>query len=130
MAVESHNKNSANFLRGLAKVKRNSPNSSAAGFGMTPRYANSLKALHPDFQWALRWSLKDMVIPCVSSVAVSPASNAPDDVSPDWIVLDGQQRLTTLYQVFMCKKTVETRLDTNRDKTIFPVLLPRHSEMP
>ena len=42
-----------------------------------------------------------------------------DDVSPDWLVLDGQQRLTTLYQVFMCKNAVETRLDTNRDKTIF-----------
>ena len=42
-----------------------------------------------------------------------------DDISPDWLVLDGQQRLTTLYQVFMCKKAVETRLDTSRDKTIF-----------
>ncbi len=46
-------------------------------------------------------------------------ARCPDDVSPDWLVLDGQQRLTTLYQVFRCKKAVETRLDTNRDKTIF-----------
>ena len=43
----------------------------------------------------------------------------PDDVSPDWLVLDGQQRLTTLYQVFMCKQPVETRLDVSRDKTIY-----------
>ena len=43
----------------------------------------------------------------------------PDEIAPDWLVLDGQQRLTTLYQVFMCKKPVETRLDTNKDKTIF-----------
>lgn len=42
-----------------------------------------------------------------------------DDVSPDWLVLDGQQRLTTLYQVFMLRKAVETRLDTNRDKLIY-----------
>jgi hypothetical protein len=42
-----------------------------------------------------------------------------EGISPDWLVLDGQQRLTTLYQVFMCKKAVETRLDTSRDKTIF-----------
>lgn len=41
------------------------------------------------------------------------------EISPDWLVLDGQQRLTTLYQVFMCKNAVETRLDTNKDKTIF-----------
>ena len=37
---------------------------------------------------------------------------------PDWLVLDGQQRLTTLFQVFKCKTPVITRLDTNRDKTI------------
>lgn len=37
---------------------------------------------------------------------------------PDWLVLDGQQRLTTLFQVFKSKKAVETRLDTNKDKTI------------
>ena len=42
-----------------------------------------------------------------------------DDVSPDWLVLDGQQRLTILYQVFMLRKAVETRLDTNRDKLIY-----------
>lgn len=43
-----------------------------------------------------------------------------DDVKkvPDWLVLDGQQRLTTLFQVFKCKTPVVTRLDTNKDKTI------------
>ena len=42
-----------------------------------------------------------------------------EEVAPDWLVLDGQQRLTTLFQVFMLKKAVETRLDTNRDKLIY-----------
>lgn len=37
---------------------------------------------------------------------------------PEYLVLDGQQRLTTLYQVFMSKSPVETRLDTKRSKTI------------
>ena len=37
---------------------------------------------------------------------------------PDWLVLDGQQRLTTLFQVFKCSTPVITRLDTNKDKTI------------
>ena len=40
-------------------------------------------------------------------------------VSPEWLVLDGQQRLTTLFQVFKSKKPVKTRLDTDKDKTIF-----------
>lgn len=38
--------------------------------------------------------------------------------TPEWLVLDGQQRLTTLFQVFKCKCPVVTRLDTNKDKTI------------
>lgn len=37
---------------------------------------------------------------------------------PEFLVLDRQQRLTTLYQVFMCKGPVETRLDTKRNKEI------------
>lgn len=40
------------------------------------------------------------------------------DVVPDSLVLDGQQRLTTLYQVFISQNTVKTRLDTDRDATI------------
>lgn len=40
-------------------------------------------------------------------------------VSPDFLVLDGQQRLTTLYQVFMCKKPVETCFEKNRKTTIY-----------
>lgn len=40
------------------------------------------------------------------------------DVVPDSLVLDGQQRLTTLYQVFMCEAPVTTRTDTDKEKTI------------
>lgn len=39
-------------------------------------------------------------------------------VQPDYLVLDGQQRLTTLYQVFKCKNAVETCLAINKEKTI------------
>lgn len=41
-----------------------------------------------------------------------------EDVMPEWLVLDGQQRLTTLYQVLKSKKATITRLETNRDATI------------
>ena len=40
------------------------------------------------------------------------------DVVPEWLVLDGQQRLTTLYQVLKSKNPANTRLETNRDSTI------------
>ena len=41
------------------------------------------------------------------------------DRVPDWLVLDGQQRLTTLFQVFKSKAPVVTRLETNKDKDIY-----------
>ena len=37
---------------------------------------------------------------------------------PDFLVLDGQQRLTTLYQVFKTAEPVATRPATNKDKVI------------
>ena len=40
------------------------------------------------------------------------------DVTPEWLVLDGQQRLTTLSQVLKSKKATNTRLETNRDTII------------
>ncbi len=40
------------------------------------------------------------------------------DVNAEWLVLDGQQRLTTLYQVFKSRKATITRLPTKRDYTI------------
>lgn len=45
-------------------------------------------------------------------------ATCPEDVVPDWLVLDGQQRLTTLFQVFMQKKAVETRLEKSRENVI------------
>lgn len=40
------------------------------------------------------------------------------NVVPDVLVLDGQQRLTTLFQVLKNEKAVETRIETNKDKII------------
>lgn len=47
-------------------------------------------------------------------------SGVPEKVNvvPDWLVLDGQQRLTTLFQVFKSTAPVETCLETNKDKRI------------
>lgn len=41
-----------------------------------------------------------------------------EEAVPEWLVLDGQQRLTTLYQVLKSKNPTNTRLDTNRDEVI------------
>lgn len=42
-----------------------------------------------------------------------------DAVEPDYLVLDGQQRITTLYQVFKYDGAVETCLPTNKDAKIY-----------
>lgn len=39
-------------------------------------------------------------------------------VNPDYLVLDGQQRLTTLFQVFMSQNPVETCTETNKNTPI------------
>lgn len=41
------------------------------------------------------------------------------DVEPEYLVLDGQQRLTSLYQVFMGKGPVETCFERNKSATIY-----------
>ena len=45
-------------------------------------------------------------------------SKDKETVVPNDLVLDGQQRLTTLFQVLKSKQPTETRIDTNRDKII------------
>lgn len=41
------------------------------------------------------------------------------NIVPDYLVLDGQQRITTLYQVFMYEGAVETCLPTNKESKIY-----------
>lgn len=41
------------------------------------------------------------------------------NVEPTQLVLDGQQRITTLFQVFKCNKPVETCLATNKDAKVY-----------
>lgn len=41
-----------------------------------------------------------------------------EEVISEWLVLDGQQRLTTLYQVLKSKGATITRLETDKDKTV------------
>lgn len=51
--------------------------------------------------------------------ALEGVDEAVSNRNPDFLVLDGQQRLTTLFQVFQSKKPVKTRTVTNKDKYIY-----------
>lgn len=45
--------------------------------------------------------------------------SSKSSVKPDFLVLDGQQRLTTLFQVFMSHNPVETCTEKNRNAAIY-----------
>ncbi len=45
--------------------------------------------------------------------------SSKSSVKPDYLVLDGQQRLTTLFQVFMSHNPVETCTERNKNTTIY-----------
>ena len=49
------------------------------------------------------------------------------EVTPEWLVLDGQQRLTTLYQVLKSKKATNTRIRDQSRYNYQTLLLSRYS---
>lgn len=119
MAVESHDKKLSELLTWVGQGKAQLPEFQRSWVWDDTKICKLIESITSGFPMGAAMFLEghgDSVrFKCRRFTGVK----CPDDVSPDWLVLDGQQRLTTLYQVFMCKKAVETRLDTNRDKTIF-----------
>lgn len=119
MAVESHDKKLSELLTWVGQGKAQLPEFQRSWVWDDSKICKLIESITSGFPMGAAMFLEghgDSVrFKCRRFTGVS----CPEDVSPDWLVLDGQQRLTTLYQVFMCKKAVETRLDTNRDKTIF-----------
>ena len=119
MAVESHDKKLSELLTWVGQGKAQLPEFQRSWVWDDTKICKLIESITSGFPMGAAMFLEghgDSVrFKCRNFTGV----NCPDDISPDWLVLDGQQRLTTLYQVFMCRKAVETRLDTNRDKTIF-----------
>ena len=119
MAVESHDKKLSELLTWVGQGKAQLPDFQRNWVWDDTKICKLIESITSGFPMGAAMFLEghgDSVrFKCRRFTGVS----CPEDVLPDWLVLDGQQRLTTLYQVFMSKKAVETRLDTNRDKTIF-----------
>lgn len=119
MAVESHDKKLSELLTWVGQGKAQLPEFQRSWVWDDTKICKLIESITSGFPMGAAMFLEghgDSVrFKCRRFTGVK----CTEDVSPDWLVLDGQQRLTTLYQVFMCKKAVETRLDTNRDKTIF-----------
>lgn len=119
MAVESHDKKLSELLTWVGQGKAQLPEFQRSWVWDDTKICKLIESITSGYPMGAAMFLESggesIRFKCRKFTGV----RCPDDITPDWLVLDGQQRLTTLYQVFMCKKPVETRLDTNKDKTIF-----------
>lgn len=119
MAVESHDKKLSELLDMVGQGKAQLPEFQRSWVWDDTKICKLIESITSGFPMGAAMFLEghgDSVrFKCRYFTGVKCSS----DIAPDWLVLDGQQRLTTLYQVLKCKQAVETRLDTNRDKTIY-----------
>ncbi len=119
MAVESHDKKLSELLTWVGQGKAQLPEFQRSWVWDDTKICKLIESITSGYPMGAAMFLESggesIRFKCRKFTGV----RCSDDITPDWLVLDGQQRLTTLYQVFMCKKPVETRLDTNKDKTIF-----------
>lgn len=119
MAVESHDKKLSELLAWVGQGKAQLPEFQRSWVWDDTKICKLIESITSGYPMGAAMFLESggesVRFKCRKFTGV----RCPDEITPDWLVLDGQQRLTTLYQVFMCKKPVETRLDTNKDKTIF-----------
>lgn len=119
MAVESHDKKLSELLTWVGQGKAQLPEFQRSWVWDDTKICKLIESITSGYPMGAAMFLESggesVRFKCRKFTGV----RCPDEITPDWLVLDGQQRLTTLYQVFMCKKPVETRLDTNKDKTIF-----------
>ncbi len=119
MAVESHDKKLSELLTWVGQGKAQLPEFQRSWVWDDTKICKLIESITSGYPMGAAMFLESggesVRFKCRKFTGV----RCPDEIAPDWLVLDGQQRLTTLYQVFMCKKPLETRLDTNKDKTIF-----------
>jgi len=119
MAVESHDKKLSELLTWVGQGKAQLPEFQRSWVWDDTKICKLIESITSGFPMGAAMFLEGHGDSVRFKCRYFTGVKCTESVSPDWLVLDGQQRLTTLYQVFMCKKAVETRLDTSRDKTIF-----------
>lgn len=119
MAVESHDKKLSELLTWVGQGKAQLPEFQRSWVWDDNKICKLIESITSGFPMGAAMFLEGHGDSVRFKCRYFTGVECPDDVAPDWLVLDGQQRLTTLYQVLKCKKAVETRLDTSRDKTIY-----------
>lgn len=119
MSVESHDKKLSSLLEMVEDGRAQLPEFQRSWVWDDTKISKLIESISSGFPMGAAMFLEaggdSIRFKCRKFTGVADTS----EVSPEWLVLDGQQRLTTLYQVFKSRKAVETRLETNKEKSVF-----------
>ena len=118
MAVESHDKKLDDLLKMVEEGKAQLPDFQRSWVWDDTKICKLIESITSGFPMGAAMFLANGGEHIRFKYRKFEGVESENDVTPEWLVLDGQQRLTTLYQVLKSKKATSTRLETNRDATI------------
>ena len=118
MAVESHDKKLDDLLKMVEEGKAQLPDFQRSWVWDDSKICKLIESITSGYPMGAAMFLANGGEQIRFKYRKFEGVESTEDVIPEWLVLDGQQRLTTLYQVLKSKKATITRLETNRDATI------------
>ena len=118
MAVESHDKKLDDLLKMVEEGKAQLPDFQRSWVWDDTKICKLIESITSGFPMGAAMFLANGGEQVRFSYRKFEGVTSTEEVIPEWLVLDGQQRLTTLYQVLKSKGATFTRLETERDKTI------------
>lgn len=118
MAVESHDKKLGDLLKMVEEGKAQLPDFQRSWVWDDTKICKLIESITSGFPMGAAMFLANGGEYIRFKYRMLEGVESDNNVTPEWLVLDGQQRLTTLYQVLRSKKATNTRFETNRDVTI------------
>ena len=118
MAVESHDKKLDDLLKMVEEGKAQLPDFQRSWVWDNTKICKLIESITSGYPMGAAMFLANGSKQIRFKYRKFEGVESKEDVIPEWLVLDGQQRLTTLYQVLRSKNPTNTRLETNRDATI------------
>ena len=118
MAVESHDKKLDDLLKMVEEGKAQLPDFQRSWVWDDTKICKLIESITSGYPMGAAMFLANGSEQIRFKYRKFEGVESKEEVIPEWLVLDGQQRLTTLYQVLRSKKPTNTRLETNRDATI------------
>ena len=118
MAVESHDKKLDDLLKMVEDGKAQLPDFQRSWVWDDTKICKLIESITSGFPMGAAMFLANGGEQVRFSYRKFEGVTSTEEVIPEWLVLDGQQRLTTLYQVLKSKGATFTRLETDKDKTV------------